>query len=128
MCMFNLSPELLLENLETLGFLFEALCERHLRIYADSINASLFHYQDNNGKEINAVVEVADGRRVAIEIKLGANQIDAAARSLLSIQKKLKEDPKAYPPEVLCVLCGLSNAAYQRSDGVYVITITALKD
>lgn len=126
--LLNLSLGRLLEDLETLGFLFEALCERDLRIYADSIDASLFHYQDYNGKEIDAVVEVADGRWAAIEIKLGANQIDAAARSLLSIQKILKEDPKTHPPEVLCVLCGLSNAAYQRSDGVYVIPITALKD
>lgn len=126
--LLNLSPERLLQDLETLGFMFEALCERDLRIYAEYMDASLFHYQDYRGKEIDAVIELQDGRWAAIEIKLGANQIDVAAENLLSIQKSMQEDPKANPPVVLCVLCGLSNAAYQRPDGVYVIPITALKD
>lgn len=126
--LLNLTPERLLQDLETLGFMFEALCERDLRIYGECIDASLYHYQDYSGKEIDAVLELSDGRWAAIEIKLGANQIDAAADNLLAIKHQMENDPKATPPVVLCVLCGLSNAAYQRPDGVYVIPITALKD
>ena len=122
------TPASLLGDLETLGFLFEALCERDLRIYAESFGASLYHYQDYKNQEIDAVIELPDGTWCAFEIKLGANQIDAAASNLLEIKKQIEEDPKGKPPTVLCVLCGMSNAAYQRPDGVFVVPITALKD
>ena len=121
------TPQSLMGDLETLGFLFEGLCERDLRIYAESFGASLYHYQDYKGKEIDAVVELPDGRWCAFEIKLGANQIDAAAEGLINIKKEFENDPKGKPPTVLCVLCGLSNAAYRRPDGVFVVPITALK-
>lgn len=122
------TPASLLGDLETLGFLFEALCERDLRIYAESFGASLYHYQDYKNQEIDAVIELPDGTWCAFEIKLGANQIDAAATNLLEIKKQIEEDPKGKPPAVLCVLCGMANAAYQRPDGVFVVPITALKD
>jgi predicted AAA+ superfamily ATPase len=112
----------LIGDLRTFGFLFEALCERDLRIYANSFGANLLHYQDYNNDEIDAVVELPDGRWSAFEIKLGANQIDEAAEKLLKINKKF-----SHPATTLCVICGLSNAAYKRSDGVYVVPITALK-
>ena len=121
------TPSGLLGDLETLGFLFEALCERDLRIYAESFDASLYHYQDYNGQEIDAVIELADGQWCAFEIKLGANQIDIAAANLLKIKKQMSEDTNGKPPAVLCVLCGMANAAYQRSDGVLVVPITALR-
>lgn len=122
------TPERLLGDLETLGFLFEALCERDLRIYAESFGGSLYHYQDYNNREIDAVVEMPDGEWAAFEIKLGANQIDAAAENLLTIQREIASDEKAKAPKVLCVVCGLSNAVYQRPDGVFVVPITALKN
>lgn len=122
------TPDSLLHDLETLGFLFEALCERDLRIYAESFGGSLFHYQDYRNQEIDAVVELTDGRWCAFEIKLGANQIDAAAANLLKIKKQIDADAKGQPPAVMCVLCGLANAAYQRPDGVFVVPVTALKD
>ena len=121
------TPASLLGDLETLGFLFEALCERDLRIYAESFGAQLYHYQDYKNQEIDAVVELPDGRWCAFEIKLGANQIDAAAENLLEIKKQIEADPKGKPPAVLCVLCGMANAAYQRPDGVFVVPVTALK-
>lgn len=122
------TPESLVQDLETLGFLFESLCERDLRIYAESFGGTLYHYQDYKNQEIDAVVERSDGEWCAFEIKLGANQIDTAAENLLKIKKQFEEDPKGKPPVVLCVLCGLSNAAYQRADGVFVVPVTALKD
>ncbi len=122
------TPASLLGDLETLGFLFEALCERDLKIYAESFGGSLYHYQDYHGREIDAVIELPDGQWCAFQIKLGANQIDTAAENLLLIQKKIAADPKGKPPAVLCVLCGMSNAAYRRPDGVFVVPLTALKN
>jgi len=121
------TPEKLLADLETLGFLFEALCERDLKIYAESFGANLYHYQDYRNREIDAVIELADGTWCAFEIKLGANQIDAAADSLLRIRREIEDEPGGKTPAVLCVICGLSNAAYRRNDGVFVVPITALK-
>lgn len=126
--LLHATPEILLHDLQTLGFLFESLCERDLKIYAESFGASLFHYQDYEGKEIDAVIELPGGDWCGFEIKLGANQIDDAAASLLDINGRIKKDPKGQPAKVLCVICGLSNAAYQRPDGVYVVPITALKN
>lgn len=122
------TPTSLLGDLETLGFLFEALCERDLRIYAEAFGAQLYHYQDYKNQEIDAVVELPDGRWCAFEIKLGANQIDAAAENLLNIKKQIEDDPKGKPPAVLCVLCGMANAVYQRPDGVFVVPVTTLKE
>lgn len=121
------TPAGLISDLETLGFLFEALCERDLRIYAESFDANLYRYQDYQNQEIDAVIELADGQWCAFEIKLGANQIDTAAENLLKIKRQIEEDPRGKPPAVLCVLCGMSNAAYRRADGVFVVPITALK-
>lgn len=122
------TPDGLLGDLETLGFLFEALCERDLRIYAESFGANLYHYQDYKNQEIDAVIELADGQWCAFEIKLGANQINDAAEGLLEIKRQIEADPKGKPPVVLGVLCGLSSAAYQRPDGVFVIPVTALRN
>ena len=118
----------LLNDLNTFGFLFEALCERDLKIYAESFGGNVFHYQDYKGKEIDAVVELSNGDWCAFEIKLGANQIDTAAKNLLDIKAEIEKDPKGKPPKALCILCGMSNAAYQRPDGVFVVPITALKN
>ena len=126
--LLKLTPASLIKDLETLGFLFEALCERDLKIYAESFGASIYHYQDYQGREVDAVVELADGRWCAFEIKLGANQIDAAATSLLKVKAEFEKDPKGKAPVVLGVICGMASAVYQRPDGVFVIPITALKN
>lgn len=112
----------LIGDLQTFGFMFEALCVRDLRIYAQAFGGELYHYQDYENNEIDAVIELPDGSWSAFEIKLGANQIDAAAQSLLKIQAKFLK-----PASSLCVICGLSNAAYRRPDGVYVVPLTALR-
>ena len=121
------TPDRLIGDLETFGFLFEALVERDLKIYAESFGANLFHYQDYNNKEIDAVIELEDGRWCAFEIKLGANQIDKAATELVALRNSIEQEG-GISPSVLCVICGLSNAAYVRPDGVFVVPITALKN
>ncbi len=117
----------LLRDLKTLGFLFEALVVRDLRVYAQSFDAELYHYQDYNNKEIDAVIEMPDGEWIAVEIKLGANQEETAAQNLLKIKADFEKDSKGQPPKELVVITGLSSAAYRRPDGVYVVPITALK-
>lgn len=116
----------LINDLETFGFLFEAMVERDLKIYSDSFNAKCYHYQDYQDKKIDSVIELDNGEWCAFEIKLGANQIEKAANDLLNIKKQI-EDENGKAPSVLCVICGLTNVAYQRPDGVYVVPITALK-
>ena len=101
--------------------------ERDLKIYAESFGANLYHYQDYNNKEIDAVVELKDGKWCAFEIKLGANQIDKAATELVALRNDIEKNG-GVAPSVLCVICGLSNAAYVRPDGVFVVPITALKN
>lgn len=120
-------PAMLVDDLNTMGFLFEALVEHDLRIYAESFRAKLYHYQDYNGKEMDAVIELENGSWCGVEIKLGAHQIDEAAKNLLNIAQKFEDGTKTRPPAALCVVCGLSNAAYRRPDGVYVVPLTALK-
>ena len=117
----------LINDLETFGLLFEALVERDLKVYADSFNAKCYHYQDYNNREIDSVIELEDGEWCAFEIKLGANKIEEAAKNLLKIKQEIeKENGKV--PSVLCVICGLTNATYKRTDGVYVVPITALRN
>ena len=102
------------------------MVERDLKVYADSFNAKCYHYQDYQDKEIDSIIELKNGEWCAFEIKLGANQIEKAANDLLNLKKQI-EDEDGKVPSVLCVICGLTNAAYQRPDGVYVVPITALK-
>lgn len=126
--LLNITPHMLLNDLETLGFLFESLCERDLKIYAESIDAHVYHYQDYKKREIDTIIELNDGRWCAIEIKLGANQIESAAENLKKIYEEMEKDPKSILPSAMIIVCGLSNAAYQREDGIYVVPLTALKD
>lgn len=126
--LLNITPHMLLNGLETLGFLFESLCERDLKIYAESIDAHVYHYQDYKNREIDTIIELNDGRWCAIEIKLGANQIESAAENLKKIYEEMEKDPKSILPSAMIIVCGLSNAAYQREDGIYVVPLTALKD
>lgn len=122
------TPASLIGDLETLVFLFEALCERDLRIYAESFGGQMYHYQDYKGQEVDAVIERPDGQWCAIEIKLGAGQIDAAAANLLKLRAQIADEPQGKPPVVCAVVCGMANAAYKRPDGVFVVPLTALKN
>lgn len=125
--LLNINPEKLLKDLNTFGFLFESLVERDLSIYANAFNAKLFHYQDYKNHEIDAVIELANGDWGAFEIKLGAKKIDEGAENLIKVCSDIeKSGGKA--PRIKCVICGLSNAAYHRPDGVFVVPITALKN
>lgn len=122
----NLTDKKLLSDLNTFGFLFEALAEHDLRIYARSFGGELFHYQDYRNNEIDAVIELEDGDWCAFEIKLGAKEIEEGAQSLLKVSRDIEESG-GKNPKVMCVISGLSNAAYRRPDGVFVVPLTALR-
>ena len=125
--LLNITPDKLLADLNTFGFLFESLVERDLSIYAQAFGAKLFHYQDYKNNEIDAVIELEDGDWCAFEIKLGAKKIDEGAENLIKACNDIVENG-GKAPRIMCVICGLSNAAYVRPDGVFVVPITALKD
>lgn len=125
--LLSITPEQLLNDLNTFGFLFEALVERDLAVYAQSFSGKLFHYQDYKNNEIDAVIELENGDWCAFEIKLGAKKIDEGAENLVKVCSDIEQNG-GKPPKVKCVICGLSNAAYVRPDGVFVVPITALKE
>lgn len=120
----GLTSESLINDVNFLGFLFEALCERDLRIYIESYNGNLYHFRDNTtGLEIDSIVELPNGEYGAIEIKLGTDKIEEAAENLLKFNNLVEKKPK-----FLCIISGLHEAIIRRKDGIYVIPITALKN
>lgn len=116
-----------INDLNSFGFLFEALCVHDLKVYAMISGGKVMHYRDGDGNEIDAVVELSDGRWGAFEIKIGAHEIDNGARSLLKIDRKIRNQEHGRPPEFMCVICGMTNAAYVRDDGIYVLPPTSLR-
>lgn len=120
----NGSPTKLLSDLETMGTLFESLVVRDLRVLAQPLDGRVFHYRDNKGLEVDAVVSCTDGRWGAFEVKLGASRIDEAAASLLAFAAKI-DTSACGEPGVLAVVTG-TGLAYRRRDGVHVVPIGTL--
>lgn len=118
------SPERLLRDLSFMGFLYESLVIRDLRIYAQSIDGRALHYRDNTGLEVDAIVETRDGRWSAFEIKLGSGLIDDGAASLLKFAARV-DTTRVGDPVLLAVISG-NGYGYVRDDGVAVIPIGAL--
>ena len=122
----RLDRKSLMKDLNTFGFLFEALCERDLRIYAETFGGEVYHYHDHSGREIDAVVELKNEGWGAFEIKLGQESVDFWANKLIKIRDFMHNDEDAVEPRFLCIITGMGGSAYRREDGVYVIPITAL--
>ena len=123
----GLGPSDLMKDLNTLGLLFETMAVRDLRVYADAIDGSVFHYRDSNGLECDSVLHLRNGHYGLIEIKLGGETlINEGAANLLSLNKKIDTD-KMYAPSFLMVLVGTGHYAYQRKDGVIVVPIGSLR-
>lgn len=128
----NLTPQKLLNDFETLGFIFETLCIRDLRVYSSSLDGTVCYYKDKYGLEADCILELDDGNYALIEFKLGTREIDKGAKNLLKLKKIImdkKEKKETYIPEpsFLAVITG-SGFAYTRKDGVKVIPIACLKD
>lgn len=125
----GLSPEDLINDLNTFGLLFETLCVRDLRVYTDAIGGTVYHYRDKNNLECDAVVHLDNGSYGLIEIKLGGKElIDDGAANLQLLADKIDTD-KMKKPSFLMVLTGVGDYAYKRpDDGVLVVPIGCLKD
>ena len=120
------NPVGIVNDFNTFGFLFESLCTRDMRIYAEGNSGSVFHYRDKNELEADIIVALRDGRWAAIEVKLGNKQIEEAAANLLKLKEKVNTD-KMGEPSFLMVLTG-GEYAYRRSDGVLIVPIGCMKD
>ena len=119
------TPERLIRELQTFGFMFESLVVRDLRIYGEANDANVYHYQDSDGLEADAIVEARDRRWIAVEIKLGGQQwIEEAAQSLLKLRAKIDTERVGEPAKLLIITA--TGYGYDRPDGTTVVPITAL--
>ena len=108
--------------------MFETLCVRDLRVYADAIGGKVSHYRDANGLECDAVVHLEDGRYGLVEIKLGGdNLIDQGAKTLQKVASKI-DDKVMGVPTFMMVLTGVGTMAYRRTDNIMVVPLGCLKD
>jgi predicted AAA+ superfamily ATPase len=122
----RINPKAILQDFEYFGFLFEALCARDVRVYAQRNDGDVFHYRDKSGLEADMIVQLRDGRWGAVEVKLGNKQIEQAAENLLKLKEKVNTD-KMREPSFLLVLTG-GQFAYRRKDGVLIVPIGCLKN
>ncbi|MCL2080170.1 MAG: DUF4143 domain-containing protein [Oscillospiraceae bacterium] len=120
------SKEKLFNDFNTFGLLFESMAIRDLRIYADSLNGNVFYYRDKLGNEVDAIIELSDGRWGAIEIKMGGNEEEKAAKNLIKFKKNVNTE-KMGEPSFLAIITA-TQLAYQRRDSVWVIPLGCLKD
>lgn len=118
------TPEHLFRDFEWFGLLFESMVVRDLRVYAQAAGATVRHYRDNTGLEVDAVVDAGPGRWAAFEIKLGTGRIDRAVRALLKFAGRVDTE-RCGEPAALGVIVG-SGYGYTRPDGVAVIPVGAL--
>ena len=124
----GLGPSDLINDLNTFGFIFENLCIRDLRVYAESLNGNLYHYRDASSLECDAVIHLRNGSYGLIEIKLGGDKlIEEGANNLLKLNNKL-DVSKMKNPSFLMVVTATGDYAYKRKDGVYVVPIGCLKN
>ena len=124
----GLGPEDLIDDLETMGLMFETLSIRDLRVYADAIDGTVYHYRDKSGLECDAVIHKRNGTYGLVEIKLGGDaNINEGAKNLLRLSEKIDTE-RMKKPSFLMVLTGVGDYAYRRTDGVLVVPIGCLKD
>lgn len=130
--LLGLTKDSLLQDWQTFGLVFENLCMRDLDVYTRALNNVAAHpvryYRDDSGLEVDAILELPDGRWGGIEVKLSADKVDEAAENLLRMKRKLTKDPAARTrePSFLAVVTGTGEASYQRPDGVCVLPVRTL--
>lgn len=124
----GLGPNDLINDLNTFGLLFETLCVRDLRVYADALEGSVYHYRDKNGLECDAVIHLDNGSYGLVEIKLGGDKLIADGAKTLNALTEIIDTTRMKSPAFKMVLTGVGDYAYRRTDGVYVVPIGCLKD
>ena len=124
----GIGPDDLINDLRTFGLVFEAMCIRDLRVYADANNGKVYHYRDSSGLECDAVIHLRNGSYGLIEIKLGGDKlIQEGAENLLKLRSKIDTE-KMNNPSFMMILTATGNYAYKREDGIFVVPIGCLKD
>ena len=124
----GLGPGDLINDLNTFGLIFETMCVRDLRVYADALNGNVYHFRDKTELECDAVVHLRNGDYGLVEIKIGGDKlINEGAENLKKLDKKI-DTTKMKAASFLMVLTGTGDYAYRRPDGVYVVPIGCLKD
>ena len=109
----------------TFGLLFESLCIRDLRIYADSLDGNVYHYRDAKGIEVDAIIQLRDGRWGAVEVKMGAGDIEKAAENLINFKANVNT-AIMLEPSFLMVLTA-TETAFKMKNGVWVVPLACLK-
>lgn len=128
----GMDPSALLRDWQTFGLLFESLCMRDLMVYARALHTIGFepvrYYRDDSGLEVDAIVELADGRWAALEFKVSEDKVQGAVDNLVRLKRKLcgSERARTREPEFLAVITGISKYARRTSEGVYVIPLRCL--
>lgn len=124
----GLGPSDLIGDLNTMGLLFETLCVRDLRVFADALDGQVYHYRDKTGLECDAVVHLRNGSYGLIEVKLGGDKlIEEGAATLKTLSSKIDTD-RMKSPSFLMILTATGKFAYRREDSVYVVPIGCLRD
>lgn len=124
----GLGPNDLINDLNTFGLIFETLCIRDLRVYAEACGGQVYHYRDKTGLECDAVIHLRNGSYGLVEIKLGGdNLINEGAKTLKALADRI-DTGKMKTPSFMMVLTAVGEYAYRREDGVYVVPVGALKD
>ena len=129
----GITPEYFNNDFRTLGFLFESLCIRDLKIYSSIMDGKISYYHDRYGLEADGVLHLKNGKYALLEFKLGTKEIDEGARHLIEIERLIKEHNKKEKqcplalPDLKIVITG-SQYGYKREDGVFVIPIGCLKN
>ena len=123
----GLGPGDLISDLNTYGLIFENLCVRDLRVYAETLNGSVYHYRDSSNLECDAVIHLRDGKYGLVEIKLGGDKlVKEGVENLIKLQQKI-DTSKMNNPAFLMVLVAKGKYAYQQKNGVYIVPIGCLK-
>ena len=123
----GIGPKDLIHDLNTMGFLFENLAVRDLRIYSELLDGNVYHYRDKSGLECDAVVHLRNGSYGLVEIKLGGDKLIEEGAETLKTLSDLIDTNSMKKPSFMMVLCAQAPFAYKRNDGVYVVPITSLR-
>lgn len=124
----GLGPRDLINDLKAMGIFFETLCIRDLRVYADALDGTVYHYRDKNGLECDAVLHLRNGSYGLIEIKLGGETLIEEGVKTLTALTNIIDTKRMKAPSFRMVLTGAGEFAYRRADGIYVVPVGCLKD
>ena len=124
----GLGPKDLINDLQTMGLLFENMCIRDLRVYADALDGQVYHYRDRNDLECDAVIHLRNGSYGLIEIKLGGDKLIEEGVATLNKLANTIDTTKMKAPAFKMVLTGVGDYAYRRKDGILIVPVGSLKD